>query len=59
MIIQRTGKIPDGMVVMRNRVLPTVTKREKLDIVKLTSKILSASVSYLKNYILKNHKERL
>lgn len=41
------------MIALRNRVVPTVSKREKLDIVKLTSKIMSASVIYLFKILLK------
>ena len=43
-LINRVGKIPDGMAAIRTRELPVLTKREKMDILKITSKILSASV---------------
>ena len=41
------GKVSNETVIVRLSVLPTITKREKMDILKITSQIMSASVNLL------------
>lgn len=53
----RVAKVPEGMAAIRTRELPVLSKREKMDILKITSKILSASVISIFNIRLLNFNE--
>ena len=43
----RKPKVPAGVLTIRSTHTPALTKREKLSMVNITSKIMSASVSIL------------